>query len=109
MRYTPSAIAALPHTPDGEQLLVYPWQNPDDRKAILDEMAAEGAHSPRVQWIVRGVIAGLAQHLRRMPTPREMVDMIKQLQKELAHVTWQRDVLKKAAGILSEKSQTGMP
>ncbi len=44
-----------------------------------------------------------------MPTPREMVDIIKQLQKELAHVTWQRDVLKKAAGILSEKSQTGMP
>lgn len=44
-----------------------------------------------------------------MPTPREMLDMIKQLQKELAHVTWQRDVLKKAAGILSEKSQTGMP
>ena len=43
-----------------------------------------------------------------MPTPREMVDMIKQLQKELAHVTWQRDVLKKAASILSERPQGGM-
>lgn len=76
VRYTPSAIAALPHTPNGEQLLVYPWQNPDDRKAILDEMASEGAHAPKVQWIVRGVIAGLAQHLRRMPTPREIAQSL---------------------------------
>jgi transposase len=44
-----------------------------------------------------------------MPTPAEMADKIKSLSKELAHVTWQRDILKKAAGILSEKSQTGMP
>ena len=44
-----------------------------------------------------------------MPTPAEMAGEIKRLNKELAHVTWQRDILKKAAGILSEKSQTGMP
>ena len=76
VRYTPTALAALPHTPDGEQLLIYPWQAPDDRKAILDEMAAEGAHAPKVQWIVRGVIAGLAQHLRRMPTPQEIAQSL---------------------------------
>ncbi len=43
-----------------------------------------------------------------MPTPREMAEEIKQLRKELTHVTWQRDILKKAASILSERSQGGM-
>jgi len=43
-----------------------------------------------------------------MPTPREMAEEIKQLHKELTHVTWQRDILKKAASILSERSQGGM-
>jgi len=43
-----------------------------------------------------------------MPAPREMAEEIKQLRKELTHVTWQRDILKKAAGILSERSQGGM-
>jgi hypothetical protein len=43
-----------------------------------------------------------------MPTPREMAGEIGRLKKELAHVTWQRDILKKAASILSEKSQGGM-
>lgn len=43
-----------------------------------------------------------------MPTPREMTEEIKQLRKELTHVTWQRDILKKAASILSERSQGGM-
>ena len=43
-----------------------------------------------------------------MPTPREMAQEISSLKKELAHVTWQRDILKKAASILSEKSQGGM-
>ena len=43
-----------------------------------------------------------------MPTPREMIGEISRLKKELAHVTWQRDILKKAASILSEKSQGGM-
>lgn len=43
-----------------------------------------------------------------MPTPREMAGEIGRLKKELVHVTWQRDILKKAASILSEKSQAGM-
>jgi transposase len=44
-----------------------------------------------------------------MPTPREMAEEIRTLKKELVHVTWQRDILKKAASILSEKSPGGMP
>lgn len=72
MRSSPSALAAIPRTPDGEQLLIYPWQAPDDRKAILNEMAAEGAHSPKVQWVARGVVLGLARQLGRTPTPREI-------------------------------------
>lgn len=39
-----------------------------------------------------------------MPTPREMAEEIKRLKKELAHVTWQRDILKKTAAILSQQS-----
>lgn len=72
MRFSPSAIAALPHTPDGEQPLIYPWVTPDDRKGILQEMAEEGAHAPKVQWVTRGVIAGLARSLGRTPTPVEI-------------------------------------
>lgn len=72
MRYSPAALAALPRTPDGAQELIYPWIAPDERKAILQEMAVEGAHSPTVQWVTRGVIAGLARNLGRTPTPREI-------------------------------------
>jgi transposase len=36
-------------------------------------------------------------------------DEIVRLRRELARVTEQRDILKKAAGILSEPSQSGMP
>jgi transposase len=43
-----------------------------------------------------------------MPTPREMAEEISRLKKELTHVTWQRDILKKAASILSV-SPGGMP
>ena len=43
-----------------------------------------------------------------MPTPRQMAEEISRLKKELTHVAWQRDILKKAASILSEKSQGGM-
>lgn len=38
-----------------------------------------------------------------MPTPREMAEEIRKLRKELADVTWQRDILKKTAGILSQQ------
>lgn len=43
-----------------------------------------------------------------MPTPREMMEEIRRLKKDLTHVTWQRDILKKAASILS-MSPGGMP
>ena len=43
-----------------------------------------------------------------MPTPHEMAGEISRLKKELAHVTWQLGVFKKATSILSEKSQAGM-
>ena len=43
-----------------------------------------------------------------MPTPRELVEENRRLRKELTHVTWQRDILKKAASILSV-SPGGMP
>ena len=43
-----------------------------------------------------------------VPTPSDLVEEIKRLKKELIHVTWQRDILKKAASILSERSQGGM-
>lgn len=42
-------------------------------------------------------------------SPREMADEIRALQKELERVTRQRDILKKAMGILSETSPGGMP
>ena len=42
------------------------------------------------------------------PTPRELVAENQRLRKELERVTWQRDILKKAASILSEKSPGGM-
>ncbi len=42
------------------------------------------------------------------PTPRDLVTENQRLRKELERVTWQRDILKKAASILSEKSPGGM-
>lgn len=42
------------------------------------------------------------------PTPRDLVAENQRLRKELERVTWQRDILKKAASILSEKSPGGM-
>lgn len=42
------------------------------------------------------------------PSPRDLVDENQRLRKELERVTWQRDILKKATSILSEKSPGGM-
>jgi transposase len=36
-------------------------------------------------------------------------DEVMRLRRELTRITEQRDILKKAAGILSEPSQSGMP
>jgi transposase len=43
------------------------------------------------------------------PTPRELADENRRLRKELERVSRQRDILKKAMGILSELSPGGMP
>lgn len=42
-------------------------------------------------------------------TPGDLVDEIRRLHKELDRVSRQRDILKKAMGILSEPSPGGMP
>lgn len=42
-------------------------------------------------------------------TPRELAEENRQLRKELERVSRQRDILKKAMGILSEMSPGGMP
>jgi transposase-like protein len=42
-------------------------------------------------------------------TPRDLAEENRQLRKDLERVTRQRDILKKAMGILSETSPGGMP
>lgn len=42
-------------------------------------------------------------------TPREMASEIRRLRKDLDRVTRQREILKKALGILSDQSPPGMP
>lgn len=42
-------------------------------------------------------------------TPRDLVEENRQLRKDLERVSRQRDILKKAMGILSETSPGGMP
>ena len=42
-------------------------------------------------------------------TPRELAEENRQLRKDLERVSRQRDILKKAMGILSEMSPGGMP
>lgn len=70
--YSPAALAALPRSGNGEQLLIYPQQDPDDRKAILNEMAVESAHTPAVQAVVRLVLGALVHRLGRVPTSQEV-------------------------------------
>ena len=45
----------------------------------------------------------------KTPSKEQLHDEVERLQRELARVTEQRDILKKAAGILSEPSPSGMP
>lgn len=70
--YSPSALAKLPRSADGEQLVIYPWQDPDDRKAILNGMAAQAAYTPQIQRLVRWVLDRLTRRLGRAPTVPEM-------------------------------------
>jgi hypothetical protein len=51
-RYSPAALAALPHTDDGRQLLIVPTIPPPERKDRLNSMAWQGARTPVVQGAV---------------------------------------------------------
>jgi transposase-like protein len=64
------------------------------KRAYVKEMEGLGDRSPR------GVGGA---------TPGDLVDEIRRLHKELDRMTRQRDILKKAMGILSEPSPGGMP
>ena len=58
----------------------------------------------------RGGGASRAADLPRLPDSKQgLEDEVVRLRKELARITEQRDILKKAAGILSEPSPRGMP
>lgn len=52
-------LAARPRTPDGEQLLIYPWIAPDERLDVLNEMAFDGSHTPAVRAIVARALGDL--------------------------------------------------
>ena|SRR5476649_351176 len=45
----------------------------------------------------------------KLESKQALQDEVARLKRELARVTDQRDILKKAAGILSERSPSGMP
>lgn len=64
------------------------------KRAYVKEMEGLGDRSP-------GGVGGA--------TPGDLVDEIRRLHKELDRMTRQRDILKKAMGILSEPSPGGMP
>ena len=64
------------------------------KRAYVKEMGALGDRSP-------GGVGGA--------TPSDLVEEIRRLHKELDRMTRQRDILKKAMGILSETSPGGMP
>ena len=64
------------------------------KKAYLKAMESLGERSPRGE--------GGA-------TPADLVEEIRRLHKDLERVSRQRDILKKAMGILSETSPGGMP
>ena len=56
-----------------------------------------------------GEVQGYGDRSPSGPTPRDMADELRRLRKELERVTRQRDILKKALGILSDQSPGGMP
>lgn len=58
----------------------------------------------------RELAAPRAAGVLRAPESQEALQArVERLERELARMTEQRDILKKAAGILSEPSQSGMP
>lgn len=58
------ALDTRPRTPDGEQLLIYPYIPPEERKAVLNEMALDGSSSP----LVRGLVARALRDLPANPS-----------------------------------------
>jgi transposase len=61
------------------------------------------------KWGREGAVPRAAGALRPPESKEELQAEVARLQRELARVTDQRDILKKAAGILSEPSPSGMP
>lgn len=70
--YSPSALAAMPRTADGKQLLISPWITPPARKDRLNSMAAQGAHTALIQSLTRWVLDRLTRRLGRAPTVLEV-------------------------------------
>ena len=61
------------------------------------------------KWGREGVVPRAAGAARPPETKEDPQVKIARLEQELARMTEQRDILKKAAGILSEPSPSGMP
>jgi len=61
------------------------------------------------KWGREGAMPRAAGALRPPESKEELQAEVGRLQRELARITEQRDILKKAAGILSEPSPSGMP
>src|SRR5580698_2491446 len=61
------------------------------------------------KWGREGAVPRAAGALRPPESKEQLQAEGARLQRELARVTDQRDILKKAAGILSEPSPSGMP
>ena len=52
-------LPAYPRTPDGEQVLVYPWQTPDARKALLNRMARAGSETSLLRDLAAKIVVPL--------------------------------------------------
>ena len=61
------------------------------------------------KWKREGAPPRAAGAVRPLASKEELQAEVERLQRELARMTEQRDILKKAAGILSEPSPSGMP
>jgi transposase len=61
------------------------------------------------KWGQEGAGPRAAGGLRPPESKEALQARVQQLERELARMTEQRDILKKAAGILSEPSPNGMP
>ena len=61
------------------------------------------------KWKREGAAPRAAGAMRPAASREELQAEVERLQRELTRVSEQRDILKKAAGILSEPSPSGMP